>query len=80
MGRLDSKELDPAENQTTVGATETEVVFQCVVNFDVASGVGTVVQIAFGILLENIDGWRALLMVQSQHREDRLDTARAAPC
>ena len=77
MGRLDSKELDPAENQTTVGATETEVVFQCVVNFDVASGIGTVVQIAFGILVVQVDGGGHFLMVQGEHSENTLNATRA---
>ncbi|MEY3939161.1 MAG: hypothetical protein RL659_2002, partial [Pseudomonadota bacterium] len=28
MVRFDSKELDPTENQTAVGATESEIIFQ----------------------------------------------------
>ena len=51
MVRLDSKELNPTENQTAVGATETKVILQSVFNLDIARGIGAIVQIAFGILV-----------------------------
>ncbi len=70
MGRWNSTELDPTENQTAVGATETEVVFQRVVNFDIASGVGAVIQIALRILIVQVDGGPHFLVMQSQHREN----------
>jgi hypothetical protein len=51
MGRLNSKELDPTENQAAVGATKTKIIFQGIFNVDIASRVGTVIQIAFWILI-----------------------------
>ena len=51
MGRLNSRESDPTENQTAVGATKTEVVFQGVVNFDITRRVGAVIEIALGVLI-----------------------------
>ena len=78
MARFDSKELNPTENQTAVGATETEVIFQSVFNVDVACGIGTVIQIAFWILVVQVDSGRHFLMVQSQDRENALNAARTA--
>jgi hypothetical protein len=40
--------------------------------------VGAVVQVALGILVEDVDGGRALLVVDGQHGEHRLDAAGAA--
>ena len=77
MGRFDSKELDPTENQTAVGAAETEVIFQRVLNVDVACGVGTIIQIAFWILVVQVDGGRHFLIVQGQDRENALYATRA---
>ena len=77
MRRFDSKELDTTENQAAVGAAETEVIFQRVLNVDVACGVGTIIQIAFWILVVQVDGRRHFLMVQGQDRENALNAARA---
>ena len=73
MGRLDSKELNPTKNQTAVGATETKVILQSVFNLDIARGIGAIVQIAFGILVVQVDGGRHFLMVQRQHCEHTLN-------
>src|SRR5690606_11052837 len=61
-----------------VGAAETEGIGQRHVDLQVARLVGAVVQVAFGILVEEIDGRRRNLVVYRQGREDRLDTARRA--
>ena len=77
MARFDSKELDPTENQAAVGATETKVIFQRVFNVDVACGIGTVIQIAFWILVVQVDGGRHFLIMQGQDRENALYATRA---
>jgi len=83
MGRFGSKELDPTENQAAVGAAKTEVIFQRVFNVDVSCGVGTIIQIAFWILVVQVDGGRHFLFVQGQDGENTLNTTRATqqvPC
>lgn len=77
MGRLNSKELDPTEDQTAVGAAKTKIVFQGIFNVDIARRVGTVIQIAFWILVVQVDGGRHFLVVQSQDRENALNATRA---
>lgn len=47
---------DALENQATVGATEAEIVFECVFHLHVPSSVRTVVQVAVWPLTEDIDG------------------------
>ena len=76
MARFDSKDLDPTENQAAVGATETEVIFQRVFNVDVACGVGTIIQIAFWILVVQVDGGGHFLMVQGQDCENTFNATR----
>ena len=73
MGRFGSKELDPTENQAAVGATKTEVIFQRVFNVDVTCCIGTIIQIAFWILVVQVDGRRHFLMVQGQDCENTLN-------
>ncbi len=60
------------ENQRAVGATKAKVVLDGHVNLHVAGGIGAVVQVAIGVLVEEVDGWRTLLVVQRQHRHHRL--------
>ena len=67
---------DAFEHQRAVRATKTEVVFQGHIDFHVACRVGTVVQIALGIRVEQVDRWRHFLMVQRQHGEHTLNAAR----
>jgi hypothetical protein len=43
-----------------------------------ACNIGAVVQITLGILVEDVDGGRALLVVQSQHGEDGFDATGTA--
>ena len=65
---------DALEHQRAVGATKSKIVFDSNFNIGVTCGVGAKVQIASGILIENIDsGWN-LLVVQSKHGKDRLNT------
>lgn len=68
--------LNAFEDQGPVGAAKTEIVFDRHVNLQVPRGVGAVVQVAFGILIKDIDRGRALLVVNGENREHRLDT----PC
>ena len=58
-----SKSLYPLEHQRAVGAAEPERVLQRNVNTHVARGSGTVVEIALGVLVENVDRRRGDLMV-----------------
>lgn len=62
--------LDAAKNQSAVGAPKAKVVFYRHINLQITGGVGAVIKVALGILVEDIDrGW-ALLMVDGQDRED----------
>jgi hypothetical protein len=58
-----SKSLYPLEHQRAVGAAESERVLQRNVNTHVARGIGAVVEITLGILVEDVDGRRRDLMV-----------------
>jgi hypothetical protein len=46
------------EYQTAVCAAKTKIIFQCVVNFNVAGGISAEIQIAFWVLVKDINGWR----------------------
>src|SRR5262245_53987567 len=59
----------------SVGAAEAEVVLQGDIDLHFARGVRAVVQIALRILLENIDGRRRHLMMDSQYGQGRFETA-----
>lgn len=61
---------DALENQRAIGPAKTEVVFDRKVNRRVTRGVGTKIQIALRILIEDVDGRRNFLVVQGQHGED----------
>ena len=76
MGRLNSSELNPTENQAAVGAAKTEVILESVFNIDISCCIGTVVKITLGVLIVQVDGGRHLLMVQRQDCEHTLNTAR----
>ena len=67
-----------AEDQATVGATEAKVVLQRDIDLHVTCGIGAEIQIAFGILIEDIDRWRRNLMVNGQHGEHRFQAAGSA--
>lgn len=67
---------DAFKHQRTVGATESKIVFNSNFNIGITCGVGAEVQIASGILVENIDSGRDLLVMQGKHGEDRLNTTR----
>jgi len=49
--------LDFLKHQRTVSATKTEVVFEGIFDLEVTSGIGAVIQIAFRILIKQVDGW-----------------------
>lgn len=66
------------EDQRAVRAAKTEVVFQRDIDPHVARCVGAVVQVTCRILVEDVDGWRTLLMMNSQNRENALDAASAS--
>ena len=61
--------LNTAENNGAVGATKAKVVFNGHIDLHISSSIRTVVQIALWILIEDVDGWRRFLMMQSQHGE-----------
>ena len=63
------------ENQRAVGATKTEIVFDSYINPGVSRGVCATVQVTFSVLIEDIDGGRNFLMMQSQHGLNRLNAA-----
>ena len=64
--------LNPPEHQTAVGATKTKVVFEGHIDGHVAGLVGAIIQVAVRVLVKDIHRRRALLVVQGQHGEDRL--------
>ena len=74
----DAIDLYFAENQTAVSAAEAEVVLQRDIDLHVTCGIGAEIQIAFGILIEDIDRWRRNLMVNGQHGEHRFQAAGSA--
>ena len=55
--------LNTAENNGAVGATKAKVVFNGHIDLHISSSVGTVVQIALWILIEDIDSRRRFLMM-----------------
>jgi hypothetical protein len=62
--------LNTAKYNCAVCTAKTEIVFNSNIDLHISSRVGTVVQIAFWILIKDIDGWRRFLMMQSQHSEN----------
>ena len=69
---------DALEYQCAVRTAKTEIIFDRKLNFGIARRVGAEVQIALGILIEHVDGRRNFLVVQSQHRKNRLNPSGAA--
>src|SRR5690349_5427424 len=65
------------EDERAVGAAEAEVVLDGVLDPHLPRRVGAVVEIALGILVEDVDRRRRDLVAQRQHGEDRLDAAGA---
>ena len=61
--------LDLAEHQGPVGAAKSKIVLHGHVDLQVPRGVGTVVQVTLGILVEDVDGGRGDLMVNRQEQE-----------
>ena len=59
---------DPAKNERAVCAAEAEVILHRDVDLHLPCGVGTVVEITFRILVEDVDGRRADLVMNSQHQ------------
>ena len=66
------------EDQCTVRAAETEGILHGVTNLHRASGVGTVIQIAFGILFNDINRRRRNLILHCQDCEDGFNAAGTA--
>jgi hypothetical protein len=52
-----------AKNQGTVSTTKAKVVFNRMVNLHIPGSIGAVVQVAFGVLIEDIDGWWRFLVM-----------------
>ena len=69
---------DALEYQCTVRAAETEVIFGRKFNAGIARRVGAEIQIALGILIEDVNGRRNFLVVQSEHRKNRFNAPGAA--
>jgi hypothetical protein len=67
-----------AKNQGAISTTKAKVVFNGMVNLHVSGSIGTVVQITFRVLIEDIDGWWRLLVMKGQNSENRLQAASAA--
>lgn len=70
-------QLNALKDQAPVRTAKAKVIFDSNVNFHVPCRIGAIVQVAFGILIEDIDRRRALLVVQCQYGKHRLDAARA---
>lgn len=66
------------ENQRAVGATKTEIIFDSDANPGITRSIGAKIQVTFSVLIKDVDGRRDFLMMQGEHGEHRLDTARAA--
>src|SRR5690606_22279642 len=69
---------DPANGHGAVGAAETEGIGNRHVDLHVPRLVGAVIQVAFRILVEDVDGGRRLLVVDRQGGEHGLDAAGGA--
>jgi hypothetical protein len=62
--------LNTAKYDCAVCAAKTEIVFNSNIDLHISGSVSAVVQIAFWVLIEDIDGWRRFLMMQSQYSEN----------
>jgi len=52
------EESNVGEDERTVGTAETEGILDCDINLHIARGVGAVIEIAGGILVEDVDSGR----------------------
>ena len=59
-----------AKNQGAVSTPKAKIVFDRMVNLYIPGSIGAVVQVAFGILIEDIDGGWGFLVMQGQNSED----------
>lgn len=59
------KKSDSLEHQSSVGSTKPKVVLDGYIDAHVTRGVGTVIKIAIGIGVLQVDGGRTLLMTDS---------------
>src|SRR5690606_1980063 len=78
MPRRRARGSHPAEHQGAVGSAEAEVVLQGYVDLHLAGNVGAIVQVALGVLLEEVDRRRRDLVVHREGGDDRLEPAGAA--
>lgn len=69
--------LDFGEHQATVGTTKAEVIFKRYIDLHVSRYVRTIVEIAFGILIKDIDGRRRHLVMDRKHGEYGFQSASA---
>ena len=67
---------DAFKHQRAIGATKSEIVFNSNFNVGITCGVGAKVQIARGILIENINSGRNFLVMQGQNGKDRFNATR----
>ena len=65
------------EHQGAVGAAKAKVVFHSNVDVEVTRGVGAVVQIALRVLVEDVDGGWAFLIVNRQNGKHTLNATSA---
>ena len=64
------------ENQCAVGTTKTKVVFHGIVDLHLSGDIGTIIQIALGILVVDVDRWWTGLMLKRQDGEHTLYATR----
>lgn len=66
FGDASNRQLsDFGEYEATVGTTEAKIVFERDIDLHVAGNIRTIIQIAFRILIEDVDsGWRYLMVNQ----------------
>ena len=77
MRWYDQRHSDALEYQRAVRTTKTKIILDCKFNFGIARRVGAEIQIALGILIKEVDSRGNFLVVQSQHRKNRLNPSRA---
>src|SRR5271155_2228110 len=73
-----SKLLMAGKDDTGVNTAETEAVGENAVHAHVAAGVGDVVQVALGIRLRQVKGWRQGIVLQGQATNRDFDRSRRA--
>ena len=70
-------QLNALKHQASVRTAKAKIIFDSHVNLHVPCSIGAIVQIAFGVLIEDVDRRRTLLVVQCQYGKYRLNAARA---